>query len=175
MMELAFYKGKGVGGSLKVRVLHWGIARVSNPHTHAELVFSDRRCWSSEYGVGPRYKTIAFSHPGRWTFKPLTHITPAAEARILCRANVLNALRIASMVGYDTRGAVGCTITGRQNPWDYFCSEGILDVIGPELCIPLGLNHKVHPQKLLEIIDRILLKGQENGRDSSNRKSSQAS
>ena len=154
MEKLMFYRGQGVGGTWKEKLVHKGISILSRPYTHVELVFSDSTSFSSEYGVGPRFKSIAYTHTDRWTEIQLPHIELQAECRIRHRAKVLNRLREEGYIKYDTRGAFGCTITGRQNPWDYFCSECVYEVLAPEISIP-SLNVKMTPQKLFEVIEVI--------------------
>jgi len=154
MIKLQFYKGMGTGGGWKQKLVHQGIARISSPHTHVELVFSDSISFSSEFGTGPRFKDITYAHPDRWTEVLLPQIELQAECRIRHRAKVLDRLREERFIKYDTRGCFGCTITGRQNPWEFFCSEVVYEVLAPEIAIP-SLNHKMHPEKLFEIIEVI--------------------
>ena len=152
-MELAFYKGKGVGGRWKIKALHKAISIISSPHTHVEGVFNDGTCFSSEFGIGARFDNHNFSNSERWTFVKL-NTTLAQENRIFLRANQLVKLRIKKMGKYDTRGAIGCAWTGKENPWNWFCSEIIFEVIHRELHLPACFN-KIHPQKLLELIEAL--------------------
>lgn len=149
-----FYKGGGVGGTWKQKAVHLGISILSKPYTHVELVFSDGLSFSSEFGIGPRFKNISYSHPERWAEISLLNMELPNEIHTRHRAKVLNRLREDGFIGYDTRGAFGCSITGRQNPWDFFCSEVVYEVIAPELAIP-SLNVRMHPQKLFEVIETI--------------------
>ena len=154
MESLMFYKGMGVGGSWKQKAVHRGISILSSPYTHVELVFSDGISFSSEWGIGPRFKQINSSHPKRWAKISLLNMELPNEVHSRHRAKVLDRLRAEGYINYDIRGALGCTITGRQNPWKYFCSEVVYEVIAPEIAIP-SLNVKMTPQKLFEVIEII--------------------
>ena len=149
-MRLAFYIGRSVGA----KFVHQGILLVSDPHTHVELIFDDDKSFSSEFGIGPRIADIGYSHPERWTFVDLPWITAEAQRRIRYRAELHNALRIAGYEKYDTRGAIGCAVTGQDDRWNWFCSEVVYDVLAPEIAIPT-LNFKLHPQRLFELIQVI--------------------
>ena len=148
MMKIAFYNGRSKGAKLA----HKAILLVSDPYTQAELIFSEGISYSSEYGIGPRFKKITYGHPERWHFVDLDFITPEQEARIRYRAELKDALRKAGLIGYDTKGAIGCGVPGDHNSiWDDFCSETIYDVAAPEIAIP-SLTTDMFPQRLFEII-----------------------
>ena len=149
-MKFAFYKGMGEGGTWKKKLIHKGIARVSKPHTHVELVFTDGMSFSSEFGVGPRLKEIGYSHPERWTFVDIK-ASVKQESVIRYQAELLNNLREAGKLAYDTRGAVGCAVTGVDRPWKYFCSEAVYEVLCSGLHFPAKLNYKMYPQRLYEM------------------------
>ena len=150
-MRLAFYNGRSKGA----KFVHKAILMVSDPYTHVELVFDDDLSFSSEFGIGPRITNIGYSHPERWAFVDLPWITAEAQRRVRYRAELHNALRLAGYEKYDTRGAIGCAVTGQDDRWDWFCSEVVYDVLAPEIAIPT-LNHKLHPQKLYEVIQVII-------------------
>ena len=147
-MKLAFYNGRSEGA----KFAHKAILLLSDPYTHVELVFDDEESFSSEFGVGPRMKKITYSHPERWKFVELPWLLPAQKRRIRYRAELHNALRIAGLENYDLHGAISCVATGHNNPWNWFCSEVVYDVLAPEIAIP-DLNCKMHPQKLLQVIE----------------------
>ena len=149
-MRLCFYNGRSKGA----KFVHKAILLISDPYSHIELVFDDGLSFSSEFGIGPRIKQIDYSHPERWMFVELPWITAEVQRRIRYRAELHNALRIAGLEKYDTGGAIGCAMTGQDNRWDWFCSEVVYDVLAPEIAIP-ALNHKMHPQKLFQIIQVI--------------------
>jgi len=123
---------------------------VSKPLYHQETVFSDGWSWSSEFGIGPRFKKISYSHPDRW--KTIEHpwITPEQEAVMRYKAELWCKLREAGFSDYDTKGAAGCFITGNENPWNPYCSEGGYEIYPDEYKITC-LNHKMHPQRLYEV------------------------
>ena len=149
-MKLAFYNGRSEGA----KFVHKGILAISDPFTHVELIFTAGISCSSEFGIGPRFKKITYTHPERWQFVDLSFITPEQEARVRYRAEVASALRKAGFIRYDTTGAIRCATTGGHNPWNFFCSEIVYEVLAPEIALPV-LNHKMHPQRLLEVIEII--------------------
>jgi len=146
MFRHAFYNGRSKGA----KFIHKGILRVSDPHTHVETVFSDGMSWSSEFGIGPRFKKITYAHPERWKFVEFPFITPEQERIARYRAELWVAMREAGLSNYDTLGAIGCGFSGRENPWNLFCSEGCYDIFPDEHKL-LALNVKMHPQRLLQV------------------------
>lgn len=150
MVSHMFYNGR----SENAKLVHKGILLVSDPHTHVETKFSDGMSWSSEFGVGPRFKDITYSHPERWTEVKLPFITPEMEREMRYKAELWVKLREAGFTSYDSRGAVGCLHSGKEDPWDLFCSEGCYDIMPHGLILP-KINHRMYPQRLLEV-DRIL-------------------
>ncbi len=121
-------------------------------YVHSELVFSDGMSFSSSIrkvngkAEGVRFRRIDYrKHPERWRIDTLA-ISDEAESRIRFRAEVLRDLDL----GYDFRGIGGFLLTGHQNPWKYFCSEVIYDVVGSELLIP-SLNFKMDPERLHQV------------------------
>ena len=148
MIKFAFYNGRSQGA----KFVHKVILAVSDPYTHCELVFSDHLSYSSQLMIGPRFKKITYGHPDRWHIVHAGYITPEQEARIRYRAELKVALQKAGLIGYDSKGAIGCSIiplTG--SAWNDFCSETIYDIVAPEIALP-SLNTGMHPQRLLEII-----------------------
>jgi len=156
MLTVKGYNGRSEGA----KFVHKAILLVSDPITHVELYDeSSGLSFSSEFGIGPRWKKIGYSHPDRWpeeyTFS-LRDLTDEQEDRIRRKCDAWAALRQAGLVGYDTRGAIGCTLTGSENPADVFCSEVVFDVIAGGLDLSKVLNHKLHPMKLVKILKSVL-------------------
>jgi len=150
MMSLQFYNGRAKGA----KFVHKAILTVSDPYTHVELVFSDGVSFSSELRIGPRFKQIGYSHPDRWRRVDLPFCGAADEARVRYRADLLATLCQRGLVKYDTAGAILCAATGHDNPWNFFCSEVVYEVLAPEIAVPV-LNHKMHPQRLLTVVEII--------------------
>ena len=151
MMRIAFYNGRATGA----KMVHKVILAVSDPFTHAELIFSDHLSYSSEYGIGPRFKKITYSHPDRWFIVDLPYITQEMERRIRYRAELRAALQRAGLMGYDTKAAIGCGIPGDHNTiWADFCSETIYLVVAPEVALP-DLVTDMFPVRLLQMIEII--------------------
>jgi len=150
MYRQAFYNGRSKGA----KFIHKGILLVSSPHIHVETVFSDGMSWSSEFGLGPRFKKITYSHPERWKFVDFPFITPEQERVARYKAELWVALREAGLSEYDGWGAIGSGFSGRENPWDLYCSEGCYDIFPDGLKIPV-INHKMHPQRLLQVAEII--------------------
>lgn len=149
-MKIAFYNGRSKGA----KFVHKGILIISDPYTHVELVFSDGISFSSEFGCGPRFKKITYSHPERWRIIDLPFITPGQEQRIRYRAEFAEAMRKAGFSKYDAAGAIACAASGNHNPWNFFCSELVYEVLSPDIALPV-LNHRMHPQRLMEVIEII--------------------
>ena len=150
MYKQAFYNGRSPGA----KFIHKGILHVSDPYTHVETIFSDGVSWSSEFGIGPRFKKITYKHPERWKFVEFPFITPEQERIARYRAELWVAMREAGISNYDTLGAIGCGFSGRENPWNLFCSEGCYNIFPDDFKI-LALNVKMHPQRLLEVDELI--------------------
>jgi hypothetical protein len=151
MIRHAFYNGRSKGA----KFIHKGILLVSDPHTHVETIFSDGLSFSSQLNIGPRFSKITYSHPERWLFVDFPMIEPAQERRMRYKAEMWAALQRAGLSSYDTLGAIGCAVTGKERPWDAFCSEVTYDIFPDDLKIPI-INYRMHPQKLLEV-DKIIL------------------
>ena len=149
-MRLCFYNGTVKGA----KFVHKAILLASSPYTHVELEFDDDKSFSSEFGIGPRIKQIDYSHPERWMFVDLPWITAEAQRRVRYRAELHAALCNAGYEKYDTRGALGCAVTGHDDRWNWYCSEVVYDVLAPEIAIP-ALNFKMHPQRLYELVQVI--------------------
>ena len=94
---------------------------------------------------GVRFKAIGYSHPERWQTYTLW-VTAEELERIINRMILFVSLKIE----YDFRGAAGCAVTGRQDPWKHFCSESLFDAIFIEW-LPATMNYKMHPDKLEEV------------------------
>ena len=154
MMRLQFYCGMGVGGTWKQKLVHRGISILSKPATHVELVFSDGLSVSSEFGIGPRIKQIDYTHPERWKVVSLPQIDLESEVRIRRKAEIFEWLRKEGFLGYDTRGALGCTLTGKQDIWKWFCSELVYELIAPHIAIE-ALNYKMTPQRLFNLMQSL--------------------
>jgi hypothetical protein len=150
MIEWMFYNAKAEGA--KLNLAHSGIMLISKPYIHVETRFSDGVSWSSEYGIGPRFKQIEYSNPDRWTSCPHPWLTKDDEVLMRRRAAIWCELRKANMSKYDIHGALGCAITGNENPFDPFCSEGEYEIY-PDVWKILCLNHKLHPQRLFELYE----------------------
>ena len=150
---------KGYNGRSKgAKFVHKGILVVSDPITHVELYDTETDIsYSSEYGIGPRRKHIGYSHPDRWPKEYQVKIptTPEEYAHVLSRQDIWIDMRQAGLVGYDTKGAIGCGFFGNENPWNQFCSETIFDVLYEILDISHVLNHKMHPMKLIEVLKAV--------------------
>jgi hypothetical protein len=144
-----FYDGRNPDASK----IHKIILARSDPYTHVELVDVTGQSFSSELGIGPRFKNITYKHPERW-HKIVLHISNAEYDRIWYRADVLIALRKAGKLKYDNRGILGALCSGRHTIWAYFCSEAVYSVVSPEIALP-ELNYKLWPQKLYEVIEVI--------------------
>ena len=147
MFKYAFYNGRAEGAKL----VHKAILTVSDPWVHVESIFSDGLSWSSEFGIGPRFKDILYSHPERWLFVEMPCFTPEIERVMRYKAEMWVKLREAGFSDYDSRGAIGCTLTGQQNPWNPFCSEGCYEIIPSNMKLDC-INHRMHPSRLLEVV-----------------------
>lgn len=147
---LKFHDGTGPWASATDKAI-----RIVSDLTHVEALFEDGLSFSStsredlgsDAGGGVRFKAIGYSHPERWKDIVLP-VTRDEYTRIRFRCDCMAALKIP----YDMRGAIGCTITGRQDPDKYFCSEVLFDAILIEW-LPAALNHKMHPRKLYQIAE----------------------
>jgi hypothetical protein len=142
-IDYMFYDASVPGA--KKGLAHSAIQLVSDPYIHVELRFSDGMSFSAEYGVGVRKKDIQYSHPERWK-KIRIHYPAAMVRHMRYAAETLVLLQLE----YDLRGAAGCAFTGKEDPWDYFCSEFVYDVTGGHIVTP-KINHKMHPTKLYEV------------------------
>ena len=149
-LSFHFYDGTNPEAS-KVHSL---ILMRSSPCTHVELENEEGSSFSSELGIGPRFKNIAYSHPERWHTIEVW-VTDAEYSRIWYRAEVLVALCKAGYLKYDNRGIMGALISGSHTIWAYFCSEAVYSVVAPEIALS-ELNFKLWPQKLLEVITVIV-------------------
>ena len=148
MIKWKFYDARADGA--KPTLAHRGIMIVSDPLIHVETQFSDGISWSSELGIGPRFKDIGYTHPLRWGDIEHPWITPEQEATMRYKAELWCELRESGFSKYDLQGAGGCLVTGNENPWDPFCSEGCYEIYPDEHKIAC-LNSKLHPQKLYEV------------------------
>jgi len=119
----------------------WWIRRRSKIYTHNEYEFSDGISFSSsmrfDIGTGKsegvRFRDIDYTkHPERWK-KNLLILPQLIEQNIRRRAEILAALKLK----YDKRAIVGSLITGQHNPWDFFCSEVVYDIIACDLLLPV--------------------------------------
>ena len=133
--------------------VHKIILARSDPYTHVELENEDSVSFSSELGVGPRFKNIKYAHPERW-HKVILYISNAEYNRIWYRAEVLVALRKAGKLKYDNRGILGAIFSGKHTIWAYFCSEAVYSVVAPEIALS-ELNYRMWPQTLFEVIEII--------------------
>jgi len=153
---LEFYKGNGKWAT----AVDKAILLVSKPHVHVEAKFENALSFSSSQRAveaggnqedkrveGVRYKGIKYTNTKRWT-EIILCVTDEEYRRIKLTCDVLVAMHI----GYDIRGAIGTVFTGKQDPDKYFCSEVIYDAILSQW-LPQGLNHKMHPQKLYDIVE----------------------
>ena len=148
MLSWRFYDARADGA--KISLAGRGILIVSDPLIHQETKFSDGMSFSAEFGIGPRIKSILYSHPERWKTINLSWITQEDEEIMRRRAEFWCKLREYGHSKYDTQGAIGCAITGAENPWDPFCSESGYEILVERWKL-VCLNHKLHPQKLYEI------------------------
>ena len=148
MMSWMFYLKDARGA--KLNLVHEGIAVISRPCIHVETKFSDGLSFSSELGVGPRMKKIGYSNPQRWDARDLWWLTPQDEEEARLKAEYWCECQRRGFSKYDLTGALGCAVTGRENPWDPFCSESAYEIL-PER-VKIGcLNYKLHPQRLWEL------------------------
>lgn len=154
MLSWEFYDARANGA--KKTLVQRGILLISDPLVHGETKFSDGMSFSSQFGEGPRFKKINYSHPDRWKTIELSWLTMDDELIMKRRARLWCALRIAGLSKYDTQGALGCAITGRQDPWDPFCSESMYEILPEAWKLPC-LNYKLHPQRLYEL--GLIMKG----------------
>ena len=155
MLIVRGYNGRAKGA----KFVHKGILLVSDPITHVELEDTETGLsYSSEYGIGPRRVHIGYSHPERWPEEYAIHLplSPLSILNVLRNEDRWIALQKAGLVGYDTRGAIGCTVTGKNHPWDQFCSETVFDVIHAELGLSPALNYKMTPMKIIKTLKAIL-------------------
>ena len=110
-----FYDGRNSDASK----MHKVILTRSDPYTHVELVDVTGLSFSSEFGIGPRFKNIKYTHPERW-HKVILYVSNAEYDRIWYRAEVLVALRKAGKLKYDDRGILGAIFSGTFE--DYECN-----------------------------------------------------
>jgi len=158
-LEIKFRNASGEWGSLAEQA----IKIVSPNRIHVEGKFPDHlpeaykhlegKSFSSSSakegihgGNGVRIKAIQYSHPERWTTYILW-ITKEELEDILFDCECL----AATGQGYDFRGAAGCAVTGKENPWLWFCSEVVFDRIVTKW-FPARLNYKMHPDKLEQLV-----------------------
>lgn len=145
-LKFHFYNGRNPDAASVHKIILWR----SDPHTHIELENEDGVSFSSELGVGPRFKNITYSHPDRWTTVVLW-VTDVEYVQIWYRATLLVEMRNKGLLKYDNRGIAGALFSGRHTIWAYFCSEAVYSVVAPEVALP-ELNYKLWPEKLLEVI-----------------------
>ena len=135
----------------KISLAGHGIRVVSKPLIHVETEFVEREeSFSSQFKIGPRFAKIKYSHPERWKELIMDHLTPQQEDRMYRKAMIWVELRLAGLSKYDTKGAIGCGITGAENPWDPFCSEVTYDIYPDELKLSC-INYKMFPQRLYTV------------------------
>jgi len=144
MFTFEFYNGRT--GKKQFLSAATAILTISDPYIHVEGHFSNGQSFSSEYGIGPRIKDIGYSHSERWKGIPCPWITPEMEQRMWFKAVLHDQLRKRGRAKYDTGGAIGCAVTGKQSFWDWFCSEVCYDILPPEYKIE-RLNYKMHPME----------------------------
>lgn len=116
--------------------------------THVEALHPDGMSISStlqDGGGGVRWKKINYSHPERWR-ELVLWLTDDEYGRYRMICDCCAAVGIK----YDIRGAIGCALTGREDPTRYFCSEFTFDAL-LTLWLPARLNHKMHPRALYDI------------------------
>jgi len=154
-LDYKFYIGTGDWATMTDKL----ILLRSNPYTHVELQRQhDLKSFSSSMrkdfagkAEGVRFKMIGYSHPERWDTLRVW-VTPRQYWAIQLRAEVLAGLGLK----YDKRGIAGALITGKQNPWDWYCSEVVFGVTAPVLCVP-ELNYKMWPTPLYKVIGQIII------------------
>lgn len=151
-MKAMFADSSAEGAKIDLVIV--AIRTISKPLYHGEWVFSDGMSWSSEFGIGPRFKKIGYSHPERWIEQNHWWITPAQEAVMRYKAELWCKLREAGFSKYDITGAGGCLFTGNEHPWDPYCTEGMYEIYPDEHKIAC-LNHKMFPQRLYEVGEAI--------------------
>lgn len=130
----------------------------SKKYSHSEFEFEDGLSFSSSIrkdmntgsSEGVRFKNIDYNkHPERWK-KNLLILPIDIAANIRRRAEILVALDLK----YDKRAIVGFLLTGRHNPWAFYCSEVVYGIMAPDLLLPV-LNYKMHPAKLDWVAEKI--------------------
>ena len=130
----------------------------SKKFSHSEFEFEDglsfsssvRKDMNSGKSEGVRFKKIDYNeHPERWK-KNLLILPIDIAASIRRRAEILVALDLK----YDKRAIAGFLLTGRNNPWAFYCSEVVYGIMASDLLLPV-LNHKMHPAKLDEVAVKI--------------------
>jgi len=142
------YIGTGDWAEFYDKVIAW---RTGGDETHSEFEFEDgisfsssiRKDPSTKKSEGVRFKRIDYNeHPERWK-KHLLILPKHIAFNIRRRAEVLAALELK----YDKRAIAGFLITGRHNPWAFYCSEVVYGIMASDLLLPV-LNYKMDPHKL---------------------------
>jgi hypothetical protein len=99
---------------------------------------------------GVRFKDIDYSkHPERWE-EMILNLPDDIYDDIYRRCEILDLEKIK----YDTRGAIGCFITGWQSMSKLFCSELWYALLAVHFSLP-ELNAKKHPDALVTFIRHI--------------------
>jgi len=146
-VQLAFYFGPGDALTSIIRSVTGG------PFSHVELVFSDRRCFSSSgrRGIGGEggVRWVSKALDEGWWLVELPEVTPAQEAAAVAMAN--------SFVGlpFDWFGLVDFVIPifpKRKDRW--YCSEICLLVIQDCFEMLPGVSRKIHPNKLFNLVSQ---------------------
>ena len=135
--------------------------RMRSERIHVEGLFMDGRSFSStlrnditggngKKHKGVRFKVIDYSkHPDRWE-QMILNLPDEIYDDILRRCELLALEKIP----YDTRGAMGCFITGAQISHMLFCSELWYALLAIYFSLS-ELNHKKHPDALVPFIRHI--------------------
>jgi len=130
----------------------------SKKYSHSEYEFEDGISFSSSVrkdintggSEGVRFKKIDYlEHPERWK-KNLLILPKPIALNIRRRAEVL----VSMGLKYDNRAIVGFLITGKHNPWAFYCSEAVYGIIASDLLLPV-LNYKMHPAKLNWVAEKL--------------------
>lgn len=130
----------------------------SKKFSHSEFEFDDGISFSSSIrkdmntgsSEGVRFKKIDYNkHPERWK-KNLLILPSDIAFDIRRRAEILVSLGLK----YDKRAIAGFLLTGRHNPWAFYCSEVVYGIMAPDLLLPV-LNYKMHPAKLDMVTEKI--------------------
>ena len=147
-IEIKSYLGRSEGARLVHKIILVG----SDPYTHTELKFPDGMSFSSEMGIGARFKRIKYSHSERWKTDRI-YLPDEVIARIRLRAELMVAMKLE----YDLAGAMFSPYTGYQNHGKVFCSEAIGFAIAPDL-IAVEEVVNFHPVKLQLIAGELVEK-----------------